>query len=629
MKEGDELTLKKKDKSWKDYFPYEHRLNQDEIAEFLSKRFQERKNVSIVEAPYGIGKSIAMLSSALATGKKVIFATCNNAAHHAIVDEVLRINQKFNKGLTVASVIGKEKLCLHENFDYEECEKMQSAGECEFYNKAHNKDEKKLSQQATLLINEIESIMKMNPHLLLHTSLPKFIYEKCLAKGLCPYEITVELAKRANVVILDYFHVFTPIYFTTQKRMNIDPSNSVLLVDEADELKDRVLSILTRQTSALSIQRLKEQARKLKVLNDEQSVFLDDFHKTFIRFFEGKKEGYFDVPKEGFIQFMELNLAMSFEEMREKLDKVVNLVSEQSEKLSRPDLFLDALDRLNDKQFFYGLKQQQKESLAISNYELMNAVLFSKTEDYVLRDVFKDFDSVVLFSATIGDVDVFKKSLGIDAEFFSSEQFNTDNFKVILKRDISSLYSQRKETAKKVAADIEFLRSISKGVLIAFPSYSASYDILPLLPEAKDLDTVKECTDGVYYVILGGKGARGINKAHNLQIVYIYGLQIPQKDDYFFNRRKDYLMKKYSQEEAYKILYANVVSKACQVAGRIFRTRNKKGLVIFADSRYKYDFMQKDFFYKSFPKYFKNKMTETLNEHEFKMISGNFWGKLF
>jgi Rad3-related DNA helicase len=71
------------------------------------------------------------------------------------------------------------------------------------------------------------------------------------------------------------------------------------------------------------------------------------------------------------------------------------------------------------------------------------------------------------------------------------------------------------------------------------------------------------------------------------------------------------------------------VSKACQVAGRIFRTRNKKGLVIFADSRYKYDFMQKDFFYKSFPLYFKNKMVETLNAHEFKMHVGNFWGKLF
>jgi len=625
----EEVKPRKEEKSWKSYFPYEHRLNQDEIAEFLKKNFESKGKTMIVEAPYGIGKSIAMLSAALATGKKVVFATCNNAAHHAIVDEVLKINQKFNKGLTVASVIGKEKLCLQQNFDYEGCEQMQANDECEFYNKAHNKSEKKLSHEATLLINEIESIMKLNPHLLLHTSLPKFVSEKCMSKGICPYEITIELAKRANVVILDYFHIFTPIYFTTQKRMGIDPPNCVLLVDEADELRDRVLSILTRQTSAMSIARLKEQASKLKVLNDEQSVFLDDFHKTFMTFFSEREDGYFDVPREGFIQFIELNLKMSFEEIRTMLDKIVNLVSEQSEKMSRPDLFLDSLDSMNSKQFFYGYKMKQKESLAISNYELMDAVLFSKGEDYLLKDVFKDFYSTVLFSATIGDVEIFKKSLGIEAEFFSSDQFNTENFKVILKRDISSVYSQRKETATKVAKDIEFLRGLTRSVLLAFPSYAASMDILPLIPDAKNLDTVKECEEGVYYVILGGKGSRGINKAHNLSIVYIYGLQIPMKDDYFFNRRRDHLMKKYSSEEAYKILYANVVNKACQVAGRIFRTRNKKGLVIFADSRYKYDFMQKDFFYKSFPRYFKSRMVETLNEHEFKMISGTFWGKLF
>lgn len=620
-------------KTWKDFFPYEPRLNQEEIAEFLEKNLNHGK-LSIVEAPYGIGKSIAMLSSALATGKRVIFATCNNAAHHAIVDEVLSINQKFNRGLSVCSVIGKEKLCLQESFDYEQCEHMQAEGECEFYEKTYTKkDAKKISHSAELLVNEIEHTMKMNPHLLLHTSLPKYIREKCFEKKLCPYEITIELAKKADVLILDYFHVFTHLYSTTLKRMNIDPKETILLVDEADELKDRILSILTRQTSTASIMRLKEQAKKLKALNDEQSVFLDDFHKAFMKFFENKKDGYFDIPKEGFIQFLKLNMGMGLDEIREKMDKIISQISEQSERMSRPDIFLDALNVMDEKQFFYGqkqsFKQNMKESLAISNYELTDSMLFARDRPYMLRDVLEDFSSTILFSATIGDVEIFKRNLGIEGEFFSSDKFNTENFKVVLKRDVSSLYTMRKETAKKVASDIQFLNSLTGNVLLAFPSYASTQDVLPLLDNASDLDSVKECEEGVYYVILGGKGSRGINKAHNLSTVYIYGLQIPQKDDYFFNKRRDYLFKKYPKEEAYKMLYANVVNKACQVAGRIFRTRNKKGLVVFADSRYKYDFMQKDFFYSCFPKYFKSKMVETLNEHEFKMISGNFWGKLF
>ena len=171
----------------------------------------------------------------------------------------------------------------------------------------------------------------------------------------------------------------------------------------------------------------------------------------------------------------------------------------------------------------------------------------------------EEFSSAVLFSATIGNIEIFKKNLGIEAEYYSSDQFNTENFRVILKRNISSLYLRRKETAEKVAEDIKFLKKINNKILLAFPSYAAAMDVLPLISEAKNLDEIKKCEEGIYYVILGGKGSRGINKAHNLSIVYIYGLQLPQKDDYFFNKRRNYLFKKYSQEEAYHMLYANVV----------------------------------------------------------------------
>ena len=77
---------------WKEYFPYDPRLNQDKIASFVLDVTKEQ-GIGIIEAPYGIGKSIAMLSAALATGKKIVFVTCNKAAHNSIVDEVLKINE--------------------------------------------------------------------------------------------------------------------------------------------------------------------------------------------------------------------------------------------------------------------------------------------------------------------------------------------------------------------------------------------------------------------------------------------------------------------------------------------------------------------------------------------------------
>jgi Rad3-related DNA helicase len=71
-----------------------------------------------------------------------------------------------------------------------------------------------------------------------------------------------------------------------------------------------------------------------------------------------------------------------------------------------------------------------------------------------------------------------------------------------------------------------------------------------------------------------------------------------------------------------------VVSKACQTAGRIFRSRHKKGLVVFADSRYKFDPMQREFFYNCFPAYFKDRMIETETQQKFEASVSIFWGKL-
>ncbi len=617
---------------WKEFFPYDPRLNQDKIANFVLETAKENA-VGIIEAPYGIGKSIAMLSAALATGKKIIFTTCNRSAHNAIVDEVLCINEKLGRGLKVASLIGKDSLCAFENsFTYDYCEYLRKNNECEYFTESYSKnrtsEERKLSTKASQLIGYIEQEVIKNPKKLLGTSFAKYVKEVSLKKGLCPYEITVALIKRADVVILDYFHIFSNIFSIIKKRMAIEPRECILFIDEADELKERVLSILTKQISVTGLLRLKEQVKKVNGISKEEIEIIGEFTKSFASFFKDKK-GIFDVSKESLINHLEKDFK-KFDVLIEQLDDIVNKVSEETEKTSsKPNLFLESWNNLDEKQFSYGVKEQQKEILAIAPYELNDAIVAKdKDEKYLIKDILNEFHASFLFSATIGNHKIFQEILGIEkAKFYFSSEFNTENFKVILKRDISSIYSKRKETALNVAKDILFCSKQVNGLLVAFPSYASSLDILPLI-NAKNLDDVKECKEGIYYVILGGKGSRGINKAHNLEIVYVYGIQIPRPDDYFFIKRKDYLLKKYGEEKAYKMIYSNVMNKTCQTAGRIFRSRNKKGLVIFADSRYKYDFRLKSFFYESFPEYFKKKMIETINDGAFKMEVASFWNKL-
>ncbi len=617
--------------SWREYFPYEPRLDQEPIAEFVTKGIAE-KDVCVVEAPYGIGKSIAMLSAALASGKKVVFATCNNSAHNSIVDEVLRINKRLGKDMTVASVIAKGKLCLQKDFSYDICDQLKKDHLCKYYEKSYGEGKKSNTREVAALmrkaIEEVEMTVKKRPYELLHKPFPRYINSKALEHGVCPYELMMQLARRADVVILDYFHVFTDLFPLMKKRIGMDPKNSILFVDEADELKDRILSDLTKKVSYLGLHRLREQVRKTPGVSDDEVGFMDDLVNVFNEMFNDK-EGYFDLDREQVFKLLSEAFG-GFEDFLSKLTNLVAKVAKNFERVAaRPEGFFEMLPNLPKEQFCYGLKNGETKAMMISNYELHDAILLHyEGFPYRLKDILEEFNSSILFSATIGNVEIFKRGLGLEfADFFSSHKFNTNNFKVILKRDVSSLYKTRKDTAPKIVEDVKFCEKVNGSVLLALPSKATSFDIVPHLG-ARSLDVVDRCDNGVYYAVLGGKSSRGINKAANLSMVYIYGLQLPQKDDYLFCKRRDYMLKKYDREVAYRFLYSNVVSKACQVAGRIFRRKDKKGLVVFADSRYKWDFMQKDFFYKCFPAYFRDKMVETVNQKDFQSIVSSFWGKL-
>jgi len=616
--------------SWKEYFPYEPRLDQEPIADFVTKNIGEQA-VCVVEAPYGIGKSIAMLSAALASGKKVIFATCNNAAQNAIVDEVLRINQKLGKNLSVASVIAKGKLCLQKEFSYDSCDQLKRDNLCKYYSKSYEtgkKGNRELSNKMKQAIDEIEIVMKKRPFEIMHKPLSRFVNSKALEHGICPYELMVQLARQADVIVLDYFYIFTDLFPLMKKRLGMEPKDSILFVDEADELKDRILKDLTKKVSNIGLHRLREQVRKTPGITDEEIQFMDDFESVFNEMFEGK-EGHFDLDKDQILKLLE-EVFGDYDKFIDKLNDIVAKVSKNFERVAaRPDTFFEHLYKLPEEQFCYGLKDKDNKSMRIDHYELINAIVtWYEGFPYKMSNILDEFHSSVLFSATIGNVEIFKKGLGVGyADFFSSHKFNTDNFKVILKKDISSRYTTRKETAGKVVDDVKFCEKMTGSVLLALPAMNTSYDIVPHV-NAISLDHVDECRKGVYYAVLGGRSSRGINKAHNLNIVYIYGLQLPQKDDYLFCKRRDYLFSKYDREIAYRFLYSTVVSKACQTAGRIFRRRGKKGLVVFADSRYKWDFMQKDFFNKCFPAYFKDKMVETDNKKQFEDTVSSFWGRL-
>ncbi len=676
---------------WQSYFPYTPRFSQDKICDFVSKSISERK-IAVVEAPYGIGKTASMLASGLASGKKLVFATCDHAVQNTIVKEVLNINEKLddelNKKLVVASIIGKEHMCLHlSHFNYDACDFEKMHQQCPFYKNTYKKGKisKGITEKTEKLLSEIEYILKNNPNFLKNKSFVNFVINKCKEADLCPYEVMLELAAKANIVILDYFHVFTPILLFMRKRV-FNPEKSVLFIDEADRLKDRLLDILTRDISDKGLYRLKTQIKKAmkmkrkeigmsewlenedkdidtkemesksKNISHAQWLFYLRFVETFEEFLAEKEKSiknknenknekkgakkeegiYIDIKKQEFIDFLESRL-YSFDEIIDKIKDIIDKLTDSTgykKAVLQLDEFLRLWKNFSENYFAYVLLNNKK-SLVMSHYELASAPLIeegnssnlndsndSKNSKH-LYDILKSFYSCVLFSATIGNKDIFAESLGItDFEEFSSEEFNTQNYLVILKQNVSSIYRERQANVSKVVKDMDFCRKTAQGVLISFPSYDCRNSVLHYL-NAKPIQDAE--SQGIYYVVTGGKGSRGINKAAKLNVAYIYGLQIAKPYDYLFNKRKEFALKKHGQEKALKLIYNNVVNKSCQTAGRIFREADKKGIVVLADRRYKYDFQLKNFFFDCIPSYFKVKMIEIASQEKFEKIMTSFW----
>ena len=68
---------------------------------------------------------------------------------------------------------------------------------------------------------------------------PETIFEAAREEEVCPFEVSLELAEKADVVIGDYNYVFDPVVALSGAKDPASLAESVLLVDEAHNLVDR------------------------------------------------------------------------------------------------------------------------------------------------------------------------------------------------------------------------------------------------------------------------------------------------------------------------------------------------------------------------------------------------------
>src|SRR3989338_2372299 len=127
---------------------------------------------------------------------------------------------------------------------------MVEKGECEFYNKVREK--KALTVEAKVLLSELSG-PKHNEEIMARSK----------EKRMCGYEISLALAKKATVIICDYYYLFNPhVQDALFTKLELNMEDIIVIVDEGHNLPSRIAEMLSTNLTSFMIRYALVEAKK-------------------------------------------------------------------------------------------------------------------------------------------------------------------------------------------------------------------------------------------------------------------------------------------------------------------------------------------------------------------------------
>jgi len=612
-------------------FPYENiRISQDMLIKKIADVVKNNGSL-VVHAPTGLGKTAASLSPCLThimlpenKNLSIIFLTSRHTQHKIVIDTLRRINSRFSADINGVSIIGKKHLCLQpgignlpskEFADY--CRLLVEEGKCTFYLRLKNGD--KLSPDSKIAI---ESIKQSYGGI---ASSEEIINESVLHE-LCPFEISLLLAKEARLIVADYHHIFNPsIREMILKKTGKNLSDSIIIIDEAHNLPSRIKDLNSFFLSNITISRAIAEAKKFHY--DDVAVILEEIHTIIEKYSRSLSSDEKSVTLE------------SFTDASKYSGKVFN-----NESYIQRKRFMDDISKIKDYEgiigelFFIGnaIREQQNISYIGSISEFLQAwqgsdegfarILtikrlkdrsFMITLSYRCLDpsiltspVIKNTYATIAMSGTLTPTSMYKELLDIDAaELTLKSPFPSENSLNIIIPKTSTKYELRSpKQYDDIATTLLDILSITPGcIAIYFPSYYIMEEISQRLslktkktvfseqpdmskPEKQEfLERFSKYKDSgaILLAVIGGSFSEGIDLPGLLRMVIIVGLPL-QRPDLETKSLIEYFDKKFGKGWDYGYLFP-AFTKTVQAAGRCIRSEKDKGVIVFLDERYSWN----------------------------------------
>ncbi len=564
----------------------------------------EQKRHLIVHAPTGLGKTAAALAPtvayALREEKTILFLTSRHTQHQIAIETLKKMKEKFEIDLVVSDIIGKKGMCLQPNVEKlfsgefaEYCKSLRTDGLCDYYSKTRKQMNGALSVEATV---QIEKSRK----LLLHV---EEMNESCRGCSLCPYEIAVEVAKKASVIVTDYYYVFHPkISENFFEKIGKKLEDVILVIDEGHNLAGRLRELNTDKLSSFVIRNAVKEAKEqgaeelLPLL-----VKLQDVLNGFASSANGQERV---IGRDTFID--QVRLIVDYQKFIDDCEFYGDKIRESQKKsyIGSVGNFLELWQGDDEGHVrIFDVTDTKFGPILNLHYKCLDPSLSSEP---ILNEV----HSAILMSGTLTPTEMYKDLLGFPERVDEVEYetpFAKEHKLSLVVGGVSSKYSQRSAAnfSKIAGMCAGVVNSVPGNSALFFPSYAFRDQVAnvfnnlsertvfmerPGMSKEDKEEMLKEYRQykdigAVLLAVAGGSFGEGIDLPGDyLKCVVVVGLPLGRP-----NLETKHLIEYYNEKYGKGWDYGYIlpaITKVFQNAGRCIRSETDKGVVIYMDERY-------------------------------------------